>query len=255
MLTSVYQNLDEDYSDLFDFLEYINTRWVHNKLNKSIDFGNHLNIDQSNLFKFNNANIFKYPSSKDSYEKGLYENLPVALVQLLILILVFFIFYFMCKCNKIMESFRDKKENKKTFDGDKFQDSIKFRNYLCYSWNKLKLNYCIRRRRRRRFRHNHRHVFTDFNNNDKRRNDSLIFRRRSVIYRNSKSNRKLRQSNLKTNREESKIDNKIEPTVENSANVNTNNNIFINSASIQTIDEIRNISKAFIDQFEESTIV
>jgi hypothetical protein len=276
MKTIKTNNHDEDYSDLFDFLEYMNLKWIPKNLNNHSLFRNYLNIDKSNIYKFINASKYENESSIVGFEKDFYEKLPVALVQLLILILVFLIFLFMCKCNKIMETCRDKNEKEtKLFDDDQFNDSMKLKDYFCYLWYNFKLKHCTRRRRRRRFRNrnkaagrnknsnnannHHHHIYGSNSNDEKRRNDSLIFRRRSVIYRNSRSNRKSRPKNLNNNNNnnqaQSNLENIIENSNENNSGLTNNDTILINSPSIQTINEIKNISKAFIDQFEESTIL
>lgn len=263
------QLYDEDFTDLHDFLDYINLNWAPKHIKNNTLFKNNFNIEKSNKFKIKNNSVLIGENSWVTFEKSFYERLPVALVQLLILILVFLIFFFMCKCNKIMETCRDKAENEKSIDSDQLNDSIKLKDYFCYLWYHFKLKYCVRRRRRRRFRnrnrcgvnnkisnniHVHRHkIHSVYSNDEQKRNDSLIFKRRSVIYRNSRSNRKTREGHNINNQNHTNLENIIEDSKENKIIVDVNK--FVDYPSIQIINEIKTISKSFVDQFEESTVL
>ncbi len=188
---------DDHYIDLFDFLDYIHLKWLpKNKTLKKNDIPKYLTLNLINESLTNN--IINTQTDQISF----YEKWPVALIQLLILLLVFFVFLFMCKCNKIMESCKgnNKSNQPKLFDEDQYKDQYKLKDYIYHIWNNFKLNHC-RRRRKRRFKsrkrnknnshgyHHHQDFKLNIKTEYKYRNNSIIFRRKSVIYRNSRSNK------------------------------------------------------------------
>lgn len=188
---------DYDYVDLVDFFNFISTS-DKKKSSNELNFNLTTNNTISNL-------LGKQTNQTDKLD--IYYELPVALIQLFILILVFLIVLFLCKCNKIMEFFREKTQrNPNSYDDDSYNDRITLRNYF----NSLCYNFKMRRRlqkRRRRRKHNievnrHENVISNgvsryggrrgaVRYNPNARNNSLIFRRRSAIYRN---NRKIKKT-------------------------------------------------------------
>lgn len=87
--------------DLVELLEYLKWR---NRLRYAANTS-----DADSEMLYSNST---HPStiSRPSQEEF---ELPVALVQLLIIVLVFLIVFFMCKCNQMMERCRDCRRNKR----------------------------------------------------------------------------------------------------------------------------------------------
>lgn len=182
-----------DYNDFVDFLHYLTLRNLKlNNPNRTlaellmqnypwIDRNDHLHSNRTGNESSSGNNL-----SSDEYE------MPVALVQLFILVLVFLITLFMCKCNQLMRACREKTEKSlREVEEDNYQDRMGCKQYLCFIWYNFKKRRRFNKRRRRRIRY--------MNNNAGRssyrgsgsstmrvRKNSLIFRRRSVIYRNNR---------------------------------------------------------------------
>lgn len=102
---------ESDFDDLLELLEYLTLRrklktaMATNQLNSndSMYFG-YGNDYYDELWYFNRTNRTSLSGIHGSQEEF---ELPAALVQLSILVLVFLIVLFMCKCNEMMEWCRD----------------------------------------------------------------------------------------------------------------------------------------------------
>ena len=167
----------EKYQDLINFLEYLNENWKTRNLT---------NLDKSKADFILSKNRTRPFEVYHSYE----DELPVAFIQLLIIVLVFLIVLFMCKCNKIMRFCRDRKpKTAEELENERYHDKMGFTDYLCFFWYNFKMRRRFKKRRIQRF-NNNRNArkftksgkFSDVKRNDKSRGSS-IFRRRSVRYR------------------------------------------------------------------------
>ena len=170
------QNVD-DYEDLFNFLEYLNENWTNKRNFSSL---------AKNESVFSDQNKKKHIETYHSYDN----ELPVALIQLLIILLVFLIVLFMCKCNKIMRFCRDRKpKTDEELENERYHDKMRISDYLCFLWYNFKMRRRFKKRRIRRFNNNRNAIkfnkkgkLIDARQSSKNR-DSSIFRRRSVRYR------------------------------------------------------------------------
>jgi hypothetical protein len=169
----------ENFQDLFNFLEYLNENWKIRNLT-------YLNQSEAALFLHKNRSrpIEVYHSYED--------ELPVAIIQLLIIVLVFLIVLFMCKCNKIMRFCRDRKpKTAEELENERYHDKMRFSDYLCSYYYNFKMRRRFKKRRIQRF-NNKRNArkftksgkFSEFSRNNDKSRGSSIFRRRSVRYRN-----------------------------------------------------------------------
>lgn len=94
--------IENDLDDLFELLEYLTLR-------NQIKARSVANISKVSLAPASNVSSSSNPthSVEDEFE------LPVALIQLLIIVLVFLIVFFMCKCNQMMEWCRDSRRRRR----------------------------------------------------------------------------------------------------------------------------------------------
>jgi len=169
----------ENFEDLFNFLEYLNENWKIRNLTR-------LNESEAALFLHKNRSrpIEVYHSYED--------ELPIAIIQLLIIVLVFLIVLFMCKCNKIMRFCRDRKpKTAEELENERYHDKMRFTDYLCSYYYNFKMRRRFKKRRIQRF-NNKRNArkftksgkFSEFSRKNDMSRGSSIFRRRSVRYRN-----------------------------------------------------------------------
>lgn len=138
------------------------------------------------------------------------DELPVALIQLLIILLVFLILFFLCKCNLIMEYLREKLDKLSSDDDDDiYKDHKTFWDYIESFWYDFKMKRRLRKRRKRRklknqgsIGRNRSYAFKSKRNNSTEgsvyRNNSAIFKRRSAIYRNNRKQRNTESFNSMT---------------------------------------------------------
>lgn len=94
------ESTDSDLTDLLELLEYLTLRKRLKSLNQVQNTFN--NQTDKNLSLLNWTN-----QTHSHHQKHVEFELPVALVQLSIIVLVFLIVLFMCKCNQMMEWCRD----------------------------------------------------------------------------------------------------------------------------------------------------
>jgi hypothetical protein len=187
-----YTISNDDYHDLNRFLNYL----LYNNDEQS-KFLNSSNITKNK----NNLNV------NDDYldEYGFYYYLPAALVQLFIIVVVFLIVLFMCKCNKLMESCRNCTNSSNSSvksDESIYNDKMTLTDYLCYSCYRYKMKRRFKKRRIRNKRFN-RIRLNAKNASGKmlvnadgsvsrrtggyqsiNRNNSLIRRRNSIVHKN-----------------------------------------------------------------------
>ena len=151
----------ENFQDLFNFLEYLNENWKIRNLT-------HLNESEAALFLHKNRSrpIEVYHSYED--------ELPVAIIQLLIIVLVFLIVLFMCKCNKIMRFCRDRKP--------KTAEELENERYYNFKMRRRFKKRRIQRFNKKKFTKSGK--FSEFSRKNDMSRGSSIFRRRSVRYRN-----------------------------------------------------------------------
>ena len=181
-----YETAKEKYKDLINFLRYLNDRSRFlNSTNRTRDF---------------------YVEDEDYYD-----ILPVALIQLLIIILVVLIVLFMCKCNTIMKSCREKKpKTVQELEEEKYHDRMTLKDYCCFFWYDFKMRRRFRKRRIRRFKKQNvkRYKVKNFSGTDKysrhvgnRSRQSSLFRQKSVRYRNRNNKNSSEKSQSPTNRQ------------------------------------------------------
>jgi hypothetical protein len=203
---------DSYYLDLLDFLKYL-----YKESNKDIAKLSHFNIynetNQNNFTEnINNKSdeIIDKITTHESY-------LPVALIQLCIIILVLLIVIFMCKCNKMMESCREMfNKSHKTQQEHleaKYHDKKTLNDYLCFYCYNYRMRRRFRKRRKRNKNLRHRIVRGKTGtasaggfvrqrggltrNRQMNRSNSLIFRRRTAVKRNRLiNNSEIRRDNM-----------------------------------------------------------
>lgn len=220
----------ENYQDLFNFLEYLNENWRIRNLTTS---------EKINADFISSKNRTRPIEVYHSYE----DELPVAIIQLLIIVLVFLIVLFMCKCNKIMRFCRDRKpKTAEELENERYHDKMSFTDYLCFFWYNFKMRRRFKKRRIQRF-NNKRNArkftksgkFSDLKRNDKSRGSS-IFRRRSVRYRyrNKSSNGTVlseKNSDDSSSKRKRIAETRLSVIVDLANNINTTNTI--NTVSIE----------------------
>lgn len=196
----------EQERDVFDFYDLVFAKNHHHDLILKLNSDNR-NLNTSNLSSFNRnlSNLFAKTNETKFHhvfhvKEGIvfydYE-LPVALIQLFILVLVLLIVLFLCKCNRIMEYLREKtqKQTQDLEEIDPYHDRKSLKDYFMLIWYNFKLRQRIKKRRRRRkFRNQEQLAGRKINSKGGGvrfgRKDSLIFKRRSAIYRNNRKFKK-----------------------------------------------------------------
>jgi hypothetical protein len=210
---------DEDYNDLVNFLYYLRyyRKTDQERHNSSVfttnsPLGNHT----ESIYDKNLTDTFHYadyqPPPQISYEIG---PLPAALIQLLIIVLVMLFVLLLCKCNKLM-AFCQHQKTPEELEDERYHDTMRFKDYLCYIC--LRCKHKHRKRRHRKF---IRKKFTgksDFgptgrssrsysltqkltrSGGVRKRKTSIIFRRRSAICQPANSNPSLTSPNSYRNK-------------------------------------------------------
>lgn len=211
--------------ELYEFFSFLNSK-LSSGLKKESDSDKLLLINYSN----NSENNF--------YDLNIIQ-IPVTFIQILIIILVFFLFLFLCKFNQLMEILKNKIETKR----NNLDDVYSYRNTCLEYCRSFWFNFRTRRRMyKRRNRHkqrtkqclsnrdfDYRKKSSKSNKESFYRTDSVVFKRRSVIFRNKKkriTNSFDRLSSQKSSR-----------LIKNNDLLGTNNNNFsTNITDIQILD-------------------
>jgi hypothetical protein len=211
---------DEDYTDLINFLYYLryNRKVSQERHNASIFATNSSLANQTHLFDKNGTTFTSHhpPNHHDpshiSYEIG---QVPAALIQLLIIALVMLFVLLLCKCNKLM-AFCQHQKTPEELEDERYHDTMRFKEYLCYI--------CLRCKHKHRKRRNRKFIRKKFiGKNDsgamsrasrsyslsqkltrtggvRKRKASIIFRRRSAICQPANRNPSLTSANSYRNK-------------------------------------------------------
>ena len=178
-----YNQIDQDYVDLYRFLKFL---LQDNDLKpKNLTHGIDNNLNNTHL-----TNQTQIDSKKIELD-----ILPVALIQVFVVISVFLILFLMCKCNRMLEACRDRALKSKTtqqLEEDNYNEKMTFKDYVCFLWYsyRMKRRFKKRRIRNQRFKKRiaRKNGIRERSNSSNRttniRNNSLIFKRNSVVHRN-----------------------------------------------------------------------
>lgn len=152
LVSLVYQH-DEDYTDLLNFLFYLKyKRKLREQQQMAAMTNGSLNLpimyNQTSELIINEEEHNHDTSGGSSYE---IDELPAAIIQLLIIVLVVLIVLFLCKCNKLMSFCRYREQHKtlQELEEERYHDKMTCRDYVCF-WL-FQCRHRFYRRRNRRF--------------------------------------------------------------------------------------------------------
>jgi hypothetical protein len=197
-----WQNQPE--SDLIDFLKYL----IYINRQSKINASNNSELEQDSVHYKSIYSLDDYSSAEENQTSPtndldtndlFLKDLPVALIQLFILIFVFLIIFCMCKCNRLLNKLREQEpKTQEELMEEMYHDKKRLVEYCsnCCLFVQLKFIlrriFCLNRTNRkssdeRNFRRNrfvHKNLSDGLFRRKTKHKQSAIFKRRAVIYRN-----------------------------------------------------------------------